>query len=175
MTRPDNMGADASREWQPVDGWPQYEVSRCGRVRKKNGKECGQWLNNHGYALVRLSRPRAMLRVHRLVAGAFIPNPHHKPCVNHLNNDRSDNRAENLEWCTQAENIRHADNQGRMQRDYWSGKRPPVAALSDEQVRDLRATYSAGGVSLEALGHMFGISKRAAHRCVKQETYSDVL
>ena len=46
--------------------------------------------------------------VHRLVAQAFIPNPHGKAQVNHLNGDTLDNRAANLDWATQSENMIHA-------------------------------------------------------------------
>jgi hypothetical protein len=78
-------------------------------VRKAgSGEIIGQWKNSDGYPVVRLSRPRLMQRVHRLVALAFVPNPENKPSVNHLDNDRANNSARNLEWCTQAENIRHA-------------------------------------------------------------------
>ena len=53
-----------------------------------------------------------MFRVHRLVALSFIDNPKRKPCIDHINGMRDDNRVENLEWMTNQENVRHAFKTG---------------------------------------------------------------
>ena len=159
-------------EWQPIDG--RYLVSRAGEIKNTNGKIIGQWKNDNGYMLVRLSAPRRVERVHRLVAAAFVQNPRGMDIVNHIDCDRSNNDASNLEWCTQAENLQHSSNLGRMQRDFWVGKRSPNAALADDQVRKIRSDYAAGGVSLNGLARKFGISKRAIGRIIHKETYQDV-
>ena len=163
---------EATVGWQPID--ERYEVSRTGMVRRADGLVLKQWLNDQGYAYVRLSRPRRQKRVHRLVAEAFIPNPERKPFVNHINNDRADNRVENLEWCTQWENLSHARQQGRMQDDYWTGRRSPRATLSDDQVKAIRAEYASSRISCETIGKKYGVGKHAIARLIKGTTYADV-
>lgn len=62
------------------------------------------------YKLVNIARKgeqQSPVSVHRLVAEAFIPNPENKPCVNHIDGDKANNRAENLEWSTYSENTQH--------------------------------------------------------------------
>lgn len=87
-----------------VDRMVEY---KNGRIRKFNGKELKPFMDKGGYAWVHLSKNGVYKRasVHRLVAGAFVPNPDNLPEVHHKNHDRKDNRVENLAWVSRAEQM----------------------------------------------------------------------
>ena len=97
--------------WKHVRGYEGlYKVSDKGRlVGVKSGRILKPQVNKTGgYLQVMLYKPgrvRPRFSVHRLVAEAFVPNPLNKPQVNHINEDKLDNRACNLEWVTASENI----------------------------------------------------------------------
>ena len=110
-----------SEVWKPIEGWEgRYEVSNMGKVRSLNyhmtgkTKELSPITSGKGYLMIGLCRDCKMkwAKVHRLVASAFLPNPENKPQVNHKNGVKTDNRADNLEWVTDSENLRHAYNMG---------------------------------------------------------------
>lgn len=101
-------------EWMDIEGYEGlYQVSNEGRVktlgneasRKEKILRCG--INRYGYKYVVLSKDNTpkLKKVYRLVADAFIPNPEGKPCVDHTNTIRTDDRACNLRWCTYKENM----------------------------------------------------------------------
>lgn len=110
-------------EWRPIKGFDnRYEVSSDGRVASKNYMKSGrrvelkQFKSDNGYMRVGLSNGGKLqtVSVHRLVASAFIPNPDNLPQVNHKNENKSDNRVENLEWCNQNYNNEYGSRPKRV-------------------------------------------------------------
>ena len=94
-------------EWKPIGGYEGlYEVSNLGNVRTTAGLKRKLTAGSGGYLRVGLTKDgyQKLHSVHRLVAIAFLPNPHHLKNVNHKDEDRKNNRVDNLEWCTSAYN-----------------------------------------------------------------------
>ena len=92
----------------------QYYVSSCGKVFGCKGNEMKQSTTNRGYKRITLSINGKEERwsVHRLVALLFVPNPEQKLQVNHIDGNKENNDASNLEWCTASENNKHAIQTG---------------------------------------------------------------
>lgn len=101
--------------WRTAPGFENYQVSMNGEVRSVNFNKTGKFrqikpsLNSYGYLQLQLCKNGKKInwRINRLVALAFIVNddPENKTQVNHINEDKTDNRAENLEWCTPQYNV----------------------------------------------------------------------
>lgn len=117
----------ANEVWRSIVGYMDlYEVSNLGRVRSLDriqynpvaathqtlhpGHIMRGRVSNNGYRTVGLrdiNGKRKTYSVHRLVAQAFIQNPDNLPFVNHKNYNKLDNRVENLEWCTEYDNVHY--------------------------------------------------------------------
>ena len=103
--------------WKDIEGYEGfYSVSNLGRVySRRRERFLTPIITKMGYQRVHLSvdgnvETRA---IHRLVAQAFIPNPENKPTVNHINEVKTDNRVENLEWATNLEQNIHGTRMAR--------------------------------------------------------------
>lgn len=96
-------------EWKGISGYDHdYRVSTLGRVIGTRGF-LKPYDNGYGYLVVELRQngKKKHLRVHRLVAEAFVPNPQGLPEVNHKDEDKYNNLAINLEWCTSSYNKKY--------------------------------------------------------------------
>ena len=125
--------------WMPICGYEdKYMVSDDGRVYSlRNNCELLPSFNERGYARVCLqdNGNKKWMRIHRLVAEAFLPNPENKETVNHINHIRGDNRLCNLEWATVAEQVSdpvRLSNVSKTMRNiaYVNNKKRPVLQRS---------------------------------------------
>lgn len=97
--------------WKIIIGFPTYSVSDDGKVRNnKTGKILASYPDSNGYPSVGLCRDgkQIKMRVHRLVAEAFIPNPLNLHDINHKDGNKFNNHKLNLEYCTRSYNMLHS-------------------------------------------------------------------
>lgn len=172
-------------QWSKIAGLPwMYEVSNLGRVRRLayayatsfRGKPVSrpppgkvfrlESLSTKGYPRVNLCG--AVHAVHRLVADAFIPNPHELAQVNHKNGVKTDNRAANLEWVTNQGNRDHAVKAGLHPRGSQISK-----VLTEADIPRIRA-LAADGVSQRTIAAAYGVCQQTISHVVRRSTWPHV-
>ncbi len=129
--------------------------------RGKYGKFLQPRIESMGYWSISY---RKAIRVHRLLALTFIPNPLNLPEVNHKNGIKTDNRLENLEWCTHRKNIQHAASTGLL----GQGK------LNAAKVKEIRGLYASGRFSMRGLGKKYGVDGGRITRIVNNKIWTEV-
>lgn len=158
-----------------IPGYSKYSATKDGRVwshRERSG-----WLtptiDRNGYVRYYVegdNGKRKGMYIHQIVAQTYIPNPENKPNVNHKDFDKANNSIDNLEWCTQLENIQH---------DWAHGKRrirqgeEAVHKVTGEAVLKIRELYQLGWKQTR-LAQEFGISQPTISQIVLRKSWRNL-
>jgi len=142
-------------EWRDIPGYEGlYKISSIGRLKSVDrvssiGKQVKGIIrklayNKKGYLMTSLCKNGVSTTktIHRMVAKAFIPNPNNLPQINHKNGIKTDNGVDNLEWCTNLENMQHAFSTGL--KEGLTGENNGRAILSQEEVDYIKTKYNNG-------------------------------
>lgn len=173
--------------WKFIDGYgKRYKISTFGRVKslprivKKNNrwglaeiklkeKILNPYIEKLGYCRRTLSdgkRERKHL-VHMLVAKAFIDNPQNKPCINHINGIKTDNRIQNLEWCSYSENQIHAFRTGLRNQ---KGENHPNNKLNERKVKEIRSSK----LSNSSLAVTYGVKYITIYKIRRRQLWKHI-
>lgn len=159
-------------KWKPVklEGYERYYVSNLARVRSSYGRILKQYRQITGYWSTNLcgkKQKKKTITIHRLVALAFIPNPHNKPQVNHIDGNPENNVPSNLEWVTSSENIKHGYAIGIISQ---KGENHSRSKLTYAQVCEIRQKV-ANGVQKTALAREYGVHRDQIRRIAIGESW----
>jgi len=152
-------------EWRPVTRFEDgaYEVSNLGRLRSwRRNRVTGTILrgcpDSDGYLMTTLYHPKRLVKIHQLVAEAFL-GPRPDGCeVNHIHPPKTNNAVSNLEWLTPLENEEHATRTGLHPR----GSMHPSAVLDETKVLAIRERLAAGSLQSD-IGAEFGVTQHTIH------------
>lgn len=150
-----------------------YIIYSDGRVYSNKTDRFLKQTERNKYLFVSLNGKT--LRIHRLVAQAFIPNPERKPQVNHKDGNTRNNHVDNLEWATSQENVRHSWKNGLSENSRLSGENSPFSKLSLKQVKEIKKKYIRKEYGSGVLAKEYGVSNMAILRIIRGETWTTAL
>lgn len=160
-----------SELWKICNNYPTIEVSNLGNCRRTNNKNKKYlYVSRQGYYVteVKVNGKRKLLKLHRLIAEAFL-NPPTKElveecseahwgvvCVNHKDGNKLNNNVSNLEWCTAADNNRHASKNNLV--PSLKGEKNGRAKLKESQVHEICRLFQDTSIKTQDVANMFNIS-----------------
>ena len=157
------------KNWAPVLGYIGfYSVSSDGELRRDETKTGVPFLikkqkDKDGYETYRVSKygDAETVKIHQLVARAFLGCPPKGCVVNHKDGDKANNKVENLEYATRKENIQHAIQTGLLP----TGERSTAAKLTTQEIHNIRAA----GISQKELAQKYGVSRQHINRIILKQ------
>lgn len=150
----------------------RYFVDRIGNVFT-NGKQLNARDDKDGYKQVNMyvGNEKKTLKVHRLVAETYIPNPENKPQVNHKNGIKTDNWVGNLEWATPLENTTHSIETNLRN---TQGIHNASAKLTNEQIVEIREKYVPRKYTYKMLAEEYGVSETHISRILNKQNWGHI-
>lgn len=168
--------------WKDIKGYGGlYQVSSFGRVKSlariksKNGFYKEKFMrpnnNGNGYLQIGLSKNNKVIYyyIHRLVAQAFLLNINNYKYINHKDGNKTNNKVNNLEWCTQSENVKHAYRIKLMDK---KGEKHHLSKLTKNDIFFIRKNSK--NYLQKELAEMFKISQQQVSRIINKIEWSHV-
>lgn len=155
--------------YEEIKKYPEYIINKNSDIRyKRTRRQLKQRDNRYGYKTVCLHSDKAGYKiskpVHRLVDEQFIDNPENKKEVNHIDGNKINNNASNLEWCTRQENSDHASR---------SGLRNTIRKFTKEQIIEIRNRID-NGEGFRKVGREFNSPHPVIRKIYYRETYKEI-
>lgn len=156
--------------WAEIEGYSRrYQISNLGNFktfyRKETITDCSGRKSKYKIVGLYNGKKRIHLKIHRIVAEHFIPNPNNYECVNHINGNKNDNRAENLEWCSYSYNTQHAIRTGLI-KNIGEGCR--LHKLTKEQASFIKNDSK---LSYTELSKIFKVTKQSIYYIKKGKSW----
>lgn len=156
-------------EYKKLKDYPMYRIYNTGRIYSEFSKKfLKRFDDNSGYLQVTLFKGnkigRKTIKVHILVAKAFLPNPNNLPEVNHINCNKYDNRVQNLEWVSRRNNMIHAAK-------YSYKNRESLSPLTQDMVR-LIPILLKSGFSIKLIAALYKVGHITIRNIINKSTWN---
>ena len=155
-------------EYRKLREYPMYRIYNTGRIYSEYSKKfLKRFDDNSGYLQVTLfsgnNKGRKTIKVHILVARAFIPNPYNLPEVNHINCNKYDNRVSNLEWVSKHDNMVHASK-------YSYKNRESLSPLNKDKVKLIPLLLN-NGFSIKLIATLYKVGHITIRNIIQGKTW----
>ena len=149
-----------------------YSITTDGQIYSvRSNRFLKPQMDKYGYLKTGLWKDgeRKFFLVHRLVAKTFLPNVGNLPEVNHIDGDKTNNKLDNLEWCTSSDNLKHAFASGAKSN---KGAKNPKSKLNEEKVREIRFLLKIRDV--KEISNIYGVVPGAIYNIKSGKSWNHV-